>query len=649
MQQLIEASYFKDYEILEDASGGKPLIVRGIFGRADALNENRRIYPRKVWEKVLSDGSDTMDRIRRRNFFGEVDHPDDGRTLLQRVSHLVTELTLGEDGVVRGVSEIFPTPAGKILEVLFSKKAQVGTSSRGEGDLLKTESGDIVQDNFSLQAFDFVHNPSTAGAYPRPVFEHISRRTGDKLMDLLNEYKELEQSVLELSNLKIAGVPADLHSIIERQATDTLLRLTKIVESAGDMKPLFMGLLTELQTARKPFVHLGRVAENDGGNVHMGLVGKLLAANNTAKAGEAGTVEPLPATVSPASIPLIPGADAASVGEATKKNKEGATMAEGATRSATAKLFRSLVREGEEELDKTTAEANGDEQAVLAQETAQKCEARLLKATRRVMEADAAPLLPKSYEPAPVDAEDETIGEADGDGDEDDALLTASMPDPTDDEIQDDENGPPPEIQAKIDAKTESRRRRPSALRRFSEGDDSIDIPAPPMPQEEEEGDPTDDEGKPLPPMESKLVKTMRKLVAENRRMRYEAKVTEAIAAKAIAKLTRRVRATEAAPRPVTIVANGQRIPSNLAGSVIESLVKRIKEGKKQSAAAPVTESADPGSVSEGPFGTPSFAKIGSGISRLNESRTAGRPSAQSILESQAELGARVAARIGRN
>lgn len=645
--RLTEASYFEGYEILEGSGeGAKPLIVRGVFGRANVKNENGRIYPDSVWRKVLSESSEAMGRIKSRNFFSELDHPDDGRTLLQRVAGLTTRLEMRPDGAVYGEAEILPTPAGKILEALFRSKAKIGISSRGEGDLLKTESGDIVQENFELQAFDFVHNPSTQGAYPNPVFEHLlARRTGDRMMDLMEEFKALEKSVLELVNLKPAEVSAAMRPLVERQATETMVKLSKLSESAGDMKPLFTGLLSELNTARRPFVRLG---ENDGGNYHPGLVDKLLAATNTAKAGEAGSVEALPAKVEPDSLPLIPGADPKAVGESKTetKRKEEAKMAEAAKKNSMSKALRSAIREAEDELDQIATDESEDETALAAQEAAQKCESRLLKAARKVMEGDGANLMPDSYEPAEPKGEEE-IGESE-DGDEDDVpTLTAS--DDDENQFGEDENGPPPEIQAKIDAK-ESKRRRPSALRRFSESDDdSIDIPAPP--KEEAETEPTDDDGQPLPPMEAKIVKTYRKLVRENRRMRYEAKVTEAIAAKAIAKLTRRVRATEAArpSAPAFIVAGGQKIPVKVAGSVIESLVRRYKELKK-TFGGKVTESAgspDPGSISEGPFGVPSFAKVGN-VARLNEAATAGRKTEKSILESQAELGARVAARIGR-
>ena len=642
--KLTESSYFEGYEFLGETGEGKPLIVKGVFGRAGVKNENGRIYPESVWEKVLSEGSAAMGRVKSRNFFSELDHPGDGMTLLQRVAGLVTELSMGPDRVVYGKAEVLPTPSGKVLEALFRAKAKIGISSRGEGDLLKTESGDIVQENFELQAFDFVHNPSTQGAYPKPVFESLltHRSTGDRMMDLMEEFKSLERSVLELVNLKPAEVSATMRPLVERQANETLTRLVKLSEAAGDMKPLFVGLLSELRTARRPFIQIG---ENDGGNYHPGLVDKLLAANNTAEAGEAGKVEKLPAKVEPSSLPPIPGADPKAVGESKTeiKNKEEVKMAEAAKKTTMSKALRAAIREADSELDQIATEEGEDDSEQVAQEAAAKCEARLLKATRRVMEGDGSNLMPDSYEKEEPKGEEEIGEDVEPDGDEAPPLMGAG----DDEEIGEGEDGPPPEIQAKIDAKQESKRRRPSMLRRFSEGDDSIDIPAPP--KEEEEEEPQDDQGQPLPPMEAKMVKTYRKLVRENRRMRYEAKVTEAIAAKAIAKLTRRVRAAESRPQTSAyVVAGGQKIPLKAIPAVIESLVKKFKDLKKSGTVnESVTEGADPGNVSEGPFGVPSFAKVGN-MSRLNEA-TGRRPDPKSILESQAELGARVASRIGRN
>lgn len=638
---LIESSPFSNYSLVEGYDGsitGRPLLVRGVFGRKDSKNENGRLYPTKVWTGVLREGGEVQTRVHSRNFFGELDHPDDGRTLLQRTSHIVTELGFGQGTEVLGTAEVLPTPAGQTLKGLFEARVLVGISSRGEGDVEETAEAAIVKENFQLQAFDFVHNPSTQGAYPRPLMaEHVRNSNGETLMDLMEEYRELEESVLELASLKPSEVPPSIRPLVEKQANETMYRLSKIIESAGEHRPLFTGLLAEAQAARRGIVYpskttvdLGNASLTEdelaaGPSVGPGgppgplqnvgadamskeMARKMFAANKSAKAGPSGKVEAEPEKVSPDSIPLVPGAS-----KQESKEKEEGKMAE---TQGVSTAFRNLVKEAEAEVDKIDKEkAEGDEDK-FASETAGKVESRLLAKTRGFME-DGTGLAPKPYE-----KEDSkgmiTLPE---EGEED---FPPSVP-------KDDEAPPPAEDEWVAVKK-----------------DDTVEIPPPPAAADE--GEPSDAEGKPLPPMEAKLSKAFRRIVHEAKIARYECKVTEIIASKAISKLSKRVRAAEARKTaPATFIeANGKKIPVAQAGAVIESLVAKFK-GLKGSDKK-VNESVDESVDSDGPF---AHAKV-KDVSKLNEDtfretgRRASSGSKVSTLDHQAELGARVASRIGR-
>jgi ribosomal protein L16 Arg81 hydroxylase len=160
MNDLIEVMPFQ-YQVVESDNGG--FRVEGVFQRSDVENANKRVYPRSIWEKQLQN-PDIIESINSRSMYGELDHPADGKTKLQRVAHLITGLELNEDGTVTGSAEILPTPNGQILRALFESGAQVGISSRGSGSVQNGR----VQEDFKLSTFDFVARPSTPGALPRP-------------------------------------------------------------------------------------------------------------------------------------------------------------------------------------------------------------------------------------------------------------------------------------------------------------------------------------------------------------------------------------------------------------------------------------------------------------------------------------------------
>lgn len=167
-QLLIEVMDFTPIEThLVEADGeDSRLVMRGIFQRSDVQNANKRIYPRRIWEKVTTDNK-YVDRIKGRCMFGHLDHPSDGKTKLSECSHLVTGLELRPDGTVIGEAEILDTPHGRILKSLIESGAKVAVSSRGTGSV--SQQTNQVQDDFSLETFDFVATPSTPGAYPQKL------------------------------------------------------------------------------------------------------------------------------------------------------------------------------------------------------------------------------------------------------------------------------------------------------------------------------------------------------------------------------------------------------------------------------------------------------------------------------------------------
>ena len=154
--------------IEESISKNQPLVVTGVIQRAEAKNQNGRIYPREILEREIENYINGP--VKERRALGELDHPESSVINLQNASHNITKVYWNGDDVM-GEVEVLSTPSGNILKELFRNGITVGISSRGMGSVKDNMSeGTVeVQDDFELLCFDFVSTPSTHGAYMTPV------------------------------------------------------------------------------------------------------------------------------------------------------------------------------------------------------------------------------------------------------------------------------------------------------------------------------------------------------------------------------------------------------------------------------------------------------------------------------------------------
>ena len=127
------------------------LIVKGVLQRAEAKNQNGRVYPKETLVREAKKYASTF--IKERRALGELDHPDSSVVNLNNVSHNV-----------------------------------LGMNQQGDDTL-------EVQPDFELIAFDFVSNPSTHGAFLSPVNESKSTTTTNKfagieriITDIITEF-----------------------------------------------------------------------------------------------------------------------------------------------------------------------------------------------------------------------------------------------------------------------------------------------------------------------------------------------------------------------------------------------------------------------------------------------------------------------------
>jgi hypothetical protein len=155
----------------EGSDGKKSLHLNGICIQGDIRNANQRVYSSEEIGRAVKTLNEQI--AGGYSVLGEVDHPQDLKINLDRVSHMITKMWMdGPNGY--GKLKILPTPMGQLIQSMLEAGVKLGVSSRGSGEV---DSGGKVQ-GFEIITVDIVAQPSAPGAYPTPVYEHLINNTG---------------------------------------------------------------------------------------------------------------------------------------------------------------------------------------------------------------------------------------------------------------------------------------------------------------------------------------------------------------------------------------------------------------------------------------------------------------------------------------
>jgi len=181
---LVEYMPFKPIGSINESNGAKygvpgALIVQGVLQRAGSKNQDGRVYPKNILARECQKYQ--REYIDQNRALGELDHPESSVVNLNNVSHNVLKI-FWEGDDLKGTIQILDTPSGKILKSLFEAGITLGIASRGLGSVkeLRNEGTVEVQEDFELICWDFVSNPSTHGAYVRPINESVQQQTKNK-------------------------------------------------------------------------------------------------------------------------------------------------------------------------------------------------------------------------------------------------------------------------------------------------------------------------------------------------------------------------------------------------------------------------------------------------------------------------------------
>ena len=182
---LKEHLTFDRAQLVVESSGEgslKSLYMKGIFIQGGVKNANERVYPVSEIESAV----ETLNKQIQEGYsvLGEVDHPDDLKINLDRVSHMIQSMWMdGANGF--GKLKILPTPMGQLVTTMLESGVKLGVSSRGSGNVNDLD-GKVS--DFEIVTVDIVAQPSAPNAYPKAIYEGMmNMKHGHKLMELAKD------------------------------------------------------------------------------------------------------------------------------------------------------------------------------------------------------------------------------------------------------------------------------------------------------------------------------------------------------------------------------------------------------------------------------------------------------------------------------
>ena len=168
--------------VLEGSDEGKNLYMKGICIQGGVKNANERVYPVNEIEQAVKTLNEQI--TEGNSVLGEVDHPDDLKINLDRVSHMITEMWMdGPNGF--GKLKILPTPMGELVKTMLQSGVKLGVSSRGSGNVDPT-TGHVS--DFEIVTVDVVAQPSAPNAYPKAIYEGLmNMKHGHNVLEMARE------------------------------------------------------------------------------------------------------------------------------------------------------------------------------------------------------------------------------------------------------------------------------------------------------------------------------------------------------------------------------------------------------------------------------------------------------------------------------
>ena len=150
------------------ATGEKKYYIEGYFLQSEVKNRNGRIYPKDVMEKAVD--RYLIEYVNPKRAIGEFIHPTYPLPNPKEAALIVESLSW-EGNNVYGKALILDNPQGNQIKALIKGGFKGGVSSRGLGSISNRNGTAFVNDDYVINAIDYVDMPSGQVCYVNGLTE----------------------------------------------------------------------------------------------------------------------------------------------------------------------------------------------------------------------------------------------------------------------------------------------------------------------------------------------------------------------------------------------------------------------------------------------------------------------------------------------
>ena len=259
-------------EKIEEGKVVKPMLIGGVATQGNVGNENKRYYRTKLWERECDK---KQELIKIGKLLGELDHPDDGKSRLEKTDVRYTKLEMDGD-YMNFEAVVLDTPSGDILKGLLRGGVGVDISTRGFGstknEKIDGKEWEVVQDDYDMVGIDQVVGHSSLSAEIQYYQEKANK--GGINMDLeqlKKEHPDLVEAIAKETEKRVTKeVTEKLTTEFEERILDEISKsrdeiVTEVTaEVKASMVPQYEeheNMLSEIAEIVKDFVGEGEEGE----------------------------------------------------------------------------------------------------------------------------------------------------------------------------------------------------------------------------------------------------------------------------------------------------------------------------------------------------------------------------------------------------
>ena len=167
----------EDFEVITEStsSGNKNYFIQGPFMQFGIQNRNGRLYNENVMVPAVQKYIDEL--VNKNRAVGTLGHEDSPKISENKISHIITELKIINDGNgignIWGKAKVLETSSGKELKALIDGGVSFGCSSRALGSLKEENGIKVVQNDFTISCIDAVLQPSGISCWVDGIMEDV--------------------------------------------------------------------------------------------------------------------------------------------------------------------------------------------------------------------------------------------------------------------------------------------------------------------------------------------------------------------------------------------------------------------------------------------------------------------------------------------